>query len=1448
MTTKPTGARRWRRWLVRLAFAAVAARLLLALCLPWLVDLAARAGGLTVAVRSSSLSLLGLSLQFQGVVARDPEDPGAPVLFAADQVAIDLSTLQALRGTPTVVDAVVAGGRIEVERRADGTMRLPRSWSAPATSPAPEPPASKDTPVSFDFPIHVAAARIHDLRIAVTDRSTATPRRDECSIDVDARDLGRADRGGSIDLRVHSPSAIDDLWLRVDASMAAERMTLSCNGAMRGLRTDSALLPPGFREAWPDVRSLGFDLHGDLRGARIATAPTRAVWAGSLGIAALADGREFATLDAELGESEFEDGGARSPFSLVVKGQDVVDELALRNGRIVATAAGVEITATVDCRGASLRRFQPWLAKRGIELPKEGVAAHATLNVASMLATGTPSTTLRVEGAEVVHGDERVVLRRLVVDDVRSTTDGVAIGAVTIDGPEIAVSIDGAGGTRIAGTWLRATAPGAAATAPPANGSVAWPHVALGRLDWRGGAVVCTDLSFAEPAALRIDEIAVSGTNLRLGSASAPGRLVATCLVPDAVGGARLEIDTTPGPASLAADFHFAANDITLGALRPWLTRAGLLPALHNARATASGSLRVATEDGVAIDATIANLRLEEDGQTLLGFRTMTVAGMRLRPTTLALGSWTLLDPGVAIRREGDGSMSLCGLRTIAGPDPAAAAPPTRAAGPTPPPAPERAPTITHGQFLVRDARVQWADAGALAATPVSIVATAQVDADDGTAAAVRHRLDLRIDNAIETLRLAGSTQRSERLFRFETELTGAGIHGNGLAALMPPSLRCTMHAGRLHAKIAADWTHTPTNGLLLRIDEFVLQDREQELFAVDSFVLDAPELRATEVHVQSLRCQGVRATAASTSDGLHVPGMLLTPAASPTTSAPTEASSTPAAPAKASTPVAAAAAPRLLPAIRVDEAVLDLQRLVWRDRIGSDGRPLEASAHVELAEPWKTARDPADSRPARLRATAAVAPVCRELAVDIDLSLFTTMPTVDADVRASGIDTTTLPDVLPSLANRIGGTARNATISGKAHATVDLHRRNVTQFDFAHPFGGEVVIEDLAVRDESDDPLLTADLVGVHARSLDPATGEVHLRAIEVEGVRARLAHTPEGLEVLGVRIGPAPAATVANQSANQSATPARTSSATGPAFALDRLHFQDIAVDFVDRTTTPATRLPIREIDLLVQGVSTQSISEGRPVSFSLTGTGGEVSLERRVLRSSAIAGLLGSAAHALVGEKDQHTTEERLLFDDLTVSGQTTIGPRPTGEVTARVRSLELPALRGMAKGGGVDLADGVYDLDARIEMLGDRGTRLTTRSKFTWLSLAEPPGGPISTYLRLPVPLDTALFLLRNDADEHVIPVAVDVPPGGPRTSAVAGALGEALVKVLADAISSAGLRSAGVLTGAVGLGADASPMPSGVLEFAAGASVPSSGAFDAVIEAMADDPDLGVVLV
>ncbi|MBL9076050.1 MAG: DUF748 domain-containing protein [Planctomycetes bacterium] len=1424
----PSRRRRWRRRLLWCAVALVAARLVLALLLPWLVGLAASAGGLTIECRSVRLSLSGGWLRLDDVVLRDAAAPAdSTPLLTAHEVHADVATWQLLRGQFAIVDVILGGARVHLQHAADGALLLPRAWVAPAdAAPAPAVAPTAAAPWRFDLPFTAASIRVHDLQVTLAEATTGVGRR--FTIDVDATDLGHRERPATIDLRGHAPDLFDECWLSATVTARGRELQAQWRARVRGLRPsevpwlDGPMGPPA-----PHV--FGLDLDGALTALAHATAADEppAITARTA-LRVQLDERQRLALDVQAGPSE----GTTSwglPFSVALHGEDLVGALQLTGGRATVDADGFALHTTLQAEQLTLRLLAPWLTSLGVHVPAAGLAATAAL--AAQNRAGTWSAT--VSALQLGSAEQRLELPRLQVDGVRPDADGLALGTVAIDGPTLGVVRDRDGGVTVAG--VRFTAPTAAARAAPPTAPVSsvpfvWPRLRLDSLAWQGLQVEFQDLALPAPAAVSL-QAEVIGAQLALGAAAGPGTLAVRLGIPDAVETLRADLTTTPSPTGLTVAAELTAERATARAFAPWLARAGLTPSLQDGRLRARAELSLDAAGGATtLAARLADVRFRDGDELLFGLRRCEGNGLATGPGA-TLGAWTLDEPFLAVQRAADGTTSAFGITF--GPAPAPAPPPTTPTPAAPPAASPPATGLRHGELALRRAVVRFTDHTTAAPTSVALGADLSLGAAEGGEPAP-FRGELRFDPGVGAVGLQGSLALGPARGQLDLDLDAAGLRGRGLQPMLPLHLTCTLDEADFTGSLRVRWGDPAPSAVTATLRGLSLRDRGAELVALDLADLQLAECTGERLHVVRAVVHGLRAVAGAHDGALLLPGLRVAPTPAPT-------------PAPSQSPDAAPT-PVVLPALAIDELSLGIDRLTWRERGPTDGAPVELQARLELAAPWATAADLTATPPCRLVATASAKPLVGELTASVELQPFALAPTAVFTLRAAAIDTTQLPAIAPRLAGRVAGTCTAGTFTATGQARLALRRRDPRLFDFANAFGAELQLDDLDLREAPDGAsLVHVDEIAVDARAIDPRTGDVLLRLVEVEGPRLLLRHGPDGLDLGGVRLLPAaPPAATATAPAPAALPPA--SDGPAPEFAVDRLQVAGLEVTFLDGSTTPPTVLPLQDCELRLQNATTRARTEPRTIAWSALLRGGDVPLERRVLRSSVFAGVLGSAAGMLAGDRDEHEPEHRPLVDAITIRGELQPFPAPVGQISAEIDAFELPALRGLAKAGGVDIADGVLDLELEAKLRGNQGIDLRVRPKFTWLSLSEPPGGPLSTYLKLPAPLDTVLFVLRNENDEHVLPLRVEVPGQGLSTGAVTDAAVNALVRLIADAVAGAAFRVSGVVTGAVGLGGgeDLRSLV-GALEFPPGEPLPSGGSLDAVLAAATDDPGLAIVL-
>ncbi|MCB9877213.1 MAG: DUF748 domain-containing protein [Planctomycetes bacterium] len=1447
----PPRARRpwWRRWLRRLAITAVVARLVLAVGLEQLADFGAGFAGLSVSWRSHSLSLLGLSLHIEDLEVRARDVAVDEPLLRAQELIADLSMRQLLSGRLSVVDVGLSGARITVVRAADGTLRLPPAWLAPGDAPTEPPVAEPPQPLSFELPVRVASARLHDVRFELVDEATTPPTRQGGSLDVDVADVGLPDRNGALTVRVHAPAWFDDLSVQATVTARAERAELDFSLALRGVRPGRFELPDELSRSIDHANVVDLAVDGHFAAAVLPEAPMHPALEGNGALRLQLDGVERAHANVALGPSDVAataDGAIETPFSFEVHLHDAVEKLQVRDGRLHFDDADVRVAGTIEAQRLTLRRTHDLLAAAGVELVDQGVDLQAKFDV-----TASETLSLQLDDFTIGPDDrQRLSLPRVVVRGLGAVDGAMVLEELTIVGPELQLRSEADGTLALAGLRLLAQAsPTPTATTPtattapppvPSNAAAAQlPKLHIGKVDWSGAAVRFTDEATTPPSTLAVEAVHVHTEGMVLGDAGPPGTLTLTARVPDAIDELRFEAQLTPRTDGVAADARLRASGLGGTALAPWLERFGLgcdLGAGTFGFALSADIQQLA--DGFGCDARLADLRLVDGDEQWLKVRAVEGKGLRVTGDGLALGDWTVTEPFAAVRRDADGTLHLLGNRLLGA---SAAKPDGEPIEPLPRPdqLPDTSrPLLRHGELRVDGAVLSWLDA-ARGPTPRTFGLDASLGANDGTIEMLPARVALRIPGAVDRLGVDARLRLVPDDFAVTATVTVRGLRGAGLDDLLPPGMHCTLVDGALDLQVEAN---AAADQLAAALRGLKLADGAAELFAVDEALLKVPQLGADEVHVEEVTLRGVRSVAALTESALQVPGFALASAPPPPTGR-----STAEQPTTKTDEAAVADAPRAsplqLPKLTIDAARVQLERFEVRDRRASEAPPLVLQAELTLDRPWIGDARAEQPEPMRWSLRADAAPLGAHVDLHVEASPLAPSPTLDAELNMTGFDTTRLTEVLPSLTTQLRGDARQLEVSAELHAQLQLRRRDVTRFDLGRPFGFEVHVGDVALRDAATErTFASVAAIDVVARSFDPRSGDLLLRSVDVDEPRFAASRDAEGFHAAGF---------VLLAGETEPAAPAPTAPATGgdatvdvAEFAVDRLRMFGVAAEFVDETTDPPTNLRLVDTDAELLRFSTAALHEARPFSFTVTARGGDIELPRRVVRSP-VQGLLSAVGHLALGA-DGHETEQRPLLDQAVIKGQLELWPKAKGRVTATVDTLELAAFRGLAEQAGVELSDGTYDLRAVANLRGYDGIDIASRHVLTWLSLDEPADGPISTYLRLPAPLQTVLFLLRNGAGEQRLPIDLHVPADGISRGAILDLAIASLTRVIADAVAGAGSRVTQVITDPL-FGSDEAAVVTSEATFRPGSPLPDEVPLAAITAAMADDPTLSIVL-
>lgn len=1110
-----------------------------------------------------------------------------------------------------------------------------------------------------------------------------------------------------------------------------------------------------------------------------------------------------------LGEVQHVPGGDKStiPVEARFRAPGIAESIAI-TGSLgpFAPSRSIELDLQVD--GIGLDSLEPRMRTVGVEGAIRNGSFHARL-VGAAETDGEDRTRGRLALERIVledggdlFGVQSIRAEGLLFDPAENL---VRFGDVEIAGTRLAVTRDPSRRFFALGLRTLGISPGPssapavqaedsssrpAAGAPPAATP---PRFEFGRVAWVDNDLEFVDQAADPPRRFTFDELTVELEDLTLGGAAGgpvpePARFTARVVAPGVVDelSASGTIRSAPGPIDLSVELALAGRGGTGELIGPYLRALGVEPGFTDANLSADLAASV-KRDGESWSVGLALLEASLlDGESpLLSVEELRLEGVRLG-AGIEVASMALVAPRVSARRDADGGIVLAGLRLLRrdGEDDGGAAAPA-GDGESASPALPALPALVVREVSVEDARLAWSDASLSPPleTWLGLDASLANLRTDGTAGTFQARLQ--VPETLARLDLQGRLTLGEDELGVALTVDGAGLEPGPLARLLPAGVQLEAAAGRLHAELDATLGRAPRGGLQANVGARAFSwgvDGEEPWIALESARLRAPRIDPAGgvLTLGPISAQGLTIDASRDADGVvHLLGLAVAeaerapPAAEPGT-APADEESEP----------AGASIPRTLPRIELVEDVrLNLARFGWRDAsLGADALPLEAGATFRVETPvvLVDAR-PQELDPIRLRLEGSLVGMVERWGLGAELTPFAEQPRFEASFEAAGVRTAGLIERVPSLAPLLAGEVDSGTLAAAMRAELSVRRARPTDLGLTRPFSAEIELHGLEYRDRPDGEVLAGlERILVDVRRVDPRSGLVHVKALEIHEPRGRIRRTAGSVHALGFALDldaeradeqpPVPDQPALDRAHDPRRAVAVEASFTpeqpaGSELRVDQLVVQGLDFVVVDETVDPPDLIVLTELDTEVRRFTTRALVEDRPIHFS------------SYLES-------GSSADAVFGE--------------LAVSGRVSLHPVLAGWTQLSMTGLELPRLASLAAVEGFEVHDGALDASLRLRFLGQQGARVDTTLVFTDLDMDEPEGGLIERALALPMSLDSALFLLRSPAGEHRFSVGISVDQDGLSAASIATAAATAFAEVLARALAAAPMRLLGSL--------------------------------------------------
>jgi hypothetical protein len=926
-------------------------------------------------------------------------------------------------------------------------------------------------------------------------------------------------------------------------------------------------------------------------------------------------------------------------------------------------------------------------------------------------------------------------------------------------------------------------------------------------------------------------------------------RLLATS--PGLIGRLLLAGSTRATDDGSRADLALEITDLATTRLAPFLEEAGLDPTLEQ------GTLRVglhATSRGSgdtrALDASLESLELLDAERSLLSASALRLEGLSSTPGRTLIRRISVEGVEASAKRDGSGALHVAGLR-VPPPAEASAEPESvaEAVDAQAPPTTTDAGPVTVVEQVDLDVTLHWKDQ----ATREPVALSARVDASVGDLTLGEEEpgpATLRVGLETDGTRLDvdGQVRLGQAGLGAEFALTGSALRAGTLASYLPPGIESTLQDGRLQLQLAARLEQASEGGQAasLTLGNLVLFDGdapaqlELDRLHVSASRLDA--LAGTYV-VDEVLLSGLRLDVTQESDGsllvpaLRVSGIPAEPATAPRSTAdaqpepgPSDAPPIPAS-AEPSTepspegptgvaPTVAPVARTRVPDLLLGTLDLGIDRLALHHGNAPGAPPLVVSdLRLHNLEPIVcVAEDPESSPPVMLRLAGGLPPVVDALALDLTADPLASNPRLSLALDVRGVRGPGLMAVRPDLAETLDAWGLS---DGRLGLTLEVtrtdSRRDPLAWDPAAGLIADVALEDLVLRDGDGPVLVGLEALSVESAEWRPRSRSARVRLLEIVHPVARIERRAEGLAVAGIVLKTPPE----EDQAPDDGTKVEEADDDGvhddapPPFALavGTLLADGLDVEFRDTTVTPPMGILLNGLSADVVGFDSRTGDAAPPLRLD-------------VLLNAGPLDMPGT------GADDPPVSARVPAFQEIALSGRLQRRPELDGFMRAEIEALDLATLSGTASASGVELQGGTLDARVDLRFPGDGSLHSDSRFVFTDLDVTEPADGPISRFLRLPAPLGTVVFVLRDENSVIDIPLDFDVEKDGVSLAEVSQVAIATLGRLIVDAIANSPFRVVGAVGDVAGMvgglfgadalfgsGEEATPLDAVTLDFA-----------------------------
>jgi hypothetical protein len=548
------------------------------------------------------------------------------------------------------------------------------------------------------------------------------------------------------------------------------------------------------------------------------------------------------------------------------------------------------------------------------------------------------------------------------------------------------------------------------------------------------------------------------------------------------------EVRFAPAQADLSGTL--AGRGLTLRSLAPMLKELGITLADGGLEIGAQLAATVPLQSGSQLAARLQDVVVRHREERL-DLALLHLTGVQADATGATIDRIEITGPNVHFRREPDGALAIAGIRLH--PAPASSRAPVTLPAPTPAAGPTICPAVRIKHIDWHDGAVHFTDA-MLPGSPSLAVADLQIEAEELAfgidQAPGRATASLSLPGNVTSLRAQLRVQPNAHGAAGDLQLDATGITAKGLVPwLHSAGIEPVFTNGSLGVAISGEVTIA--DGAVAaagRVANLRLQDAGAVLLSVRNVELQGLRSDATGLDLGTARLDEPHLVVEQWPEGrLRLAGLQFGPA--PASSAAPAANSPPAAEPTNPAPAMAAGA------LRTGPMSLQSAQITFRDR-RAEPRDLQLGVSAELG-PFR-----GDGTRTTFLANLRLDQAVETLELRGEFQATAAGLQLEANVEGKGLHGDQLSPLLPP-------NLRSTLSNGSLQAQLSLMTRtlaNATAFD--------LTAQQITLRDR-DEELLAIDRVELHAPSLGPLL--LHIASLQVDGVRAIAAQTPEGLAVPG-------------------------------------------------------------------------------------------------------------------------------------------------------------------------------------------------------------------------------------------------------------------------------------------------------------------------------------------